>query len=307
MKTEKTLASHNPELIQEWHPNLNGDKTPYNTSYGSSYKAWWILHYKDIRTGKEFCFEWQAAVYHRSKGEKCPYLSGKKIYAGFNDFATICPELSVQFHPVKNNGLTANDIFAFSNKKYWWLYSYDDIDTGEHFDFEWEATPASRIANKGCPFLSNQRVWKGFNDLKTRFPRIASEWNYKKNKKKPEDYMPNSKEKVWWIYSYDEPSTGKHFDFEWEARITHRVQDNGGCPFLSNNAVWTGYNDLATKRPDLVNEWDYKKNNKVTPTTITLYSNKKRWWICPKCNNSWYTSPAKRAMGQECKCGNSFF
>lgn len=304
MEKERTLAYHNPELIKEWHPTLNKDKTPYNTTCGSGYKAWWILRYYDAQTGKIFDFEWQAAVYHRSKGEKCPYLAGKKVYTGFNDFATICPELKKQVHPEKNKGLKSTDILAFSNKKIWWLYLYNDSNTGKHFDFEWEATPASRIANSGCPFLSNQRIWSGFNDLKTRYPRIAFEWNYKKNKKKPEEYMPNSREKVWWIYSYDDPDTGKHFDFEWEARITNRVQDDSGCPFFSNNAVWKGFNDLATKRPDLAAEWDYEKNGNVTPDMITLFSNKKRWWTCPACGKTWYTSPAKRAYGQKCKCFN---
>lgn len=302
MKIERTLAYHNPELVSEWHPTLNLDKTPYNISFGSGYKAWWILRYYDSKTDKVFIFEWQAAVYHRSKGEGCPYLAGKKVYAGFNDFATICPELKDQVHPEKNHGLQATDIFAYSNKKIWWLYPYDDLDMCKHFDFEWEASPASRINSKGCPFIANQRIWPGYNDLKTKFPQLASEWNYKRNKKNPDEYMPNSREKVWWLYSYDDSESGKHFDFEWEARITNRVQDVGGCPFLSNNAVWPGFNDLSTKRPDLAEEWNYEKNGNVTPDKITLFSNKKRWWKCRWCGKSWYASPAKRASGQECKC-----
>lgn len=302
MKDTRTLANYCPELIKEWHPTKNGDKTPYNISYGSGYKAWWILSYDDPRTGKGFQFEWQSAVYHRSKGEGCPFLASKKVYPGFNDLATICPELINQVHLTKNGNLTASDIIAYSNKKIWWMFSYNDPKTNKHFDFEWEATPASRIASPGCPFLSNQRLWKGFNDLKTKYPRIASEWNHKLNEKEPEDYMPNSREKVWWLFPYDDPISGNHYDFVWEARITNRVQDNSGCPYLSNNAVWKGFNDLASKRPDLAEEWDYEKNKKILPDSITLYSNKKRWWKCQRCGKSWYASPAKRANGQECKC-----
>ena len=44
------------------------------------------------------------------------------------------------------------------------------------------------------------------------------------------------------------------------------------------------------------------KKNKIKPNEVTLYSNKKRWWICPKCDKSWFASPAKRANGQECSC-----
>lgn len=299
------LAEKCPELVQEWHPIKNGKKTPYNVSYGSGYMAWWILEHKEDRSGKVFVFEWQATVYHRSEGEGCPYLTGKRVYPGFNDLASICPELIDQVHPIKNDGLTATNIFAFSNKKIWWLYPYDDPITGNHFDFEWEATVASRVRGNGCPYISNQSLWKGFNDFKTRFPRLALEWNYKRNKKRPEDYMPNSREKVWWLYPYDDPDTGKHYDFEWEARITNRVQDDSGCPFLSNNAVFKGFNDLATKRPDLADEWDCDKN-RIRPDEVTLFSNKKRWWICPICGNKWYAAPAKRASGQECSCRTGF-
>lgn len=304
MKNADLLAYKCPKLITEWHPTRNGDKTPYNISYGSGYKAWWILLYEDPRTGKSFKFEWQSAVYHRSKGEGCPFLVGKKIYPGFNDLATVCPELINQVHPTKNGEITAMDIAAYSNKKIWWLFPYDDARTNQHFEFEWEASSASRIKNRGCPFLSNQRLWRGFNDLKTRYPRIASEWNYELNENGPEDYMPNSREKVWWLFPYDDSISGKHYDFKWEARITNRVQDNSGCPYLSNNAVWKDFNDLASKRPDLAKEWDNKKNKNILPDSITLYSNKKRWWRCQKCGESWYASPAKRANGQECKCTN---
>lgn len=295
------VADKCPELINQWHPTLNGEHTPYNTSYGSGYQAWWILEYYDDRTGNSFVFEWPAAVYHRTKGEGCPYLTGKKVYPGFNDLATICPSIAEQVHPVLNGGLTACDIFAFSNKKIWWIYPYDDPISGKHYDFEWEAEVASRVNGNGCPFISNQRLWKGYNDFATRYPKLAEQWNYSLNKKRPEDYMPNSKEEVWWIYPYDDPVSGKHFDFEWKARITNRVQDNGGCPFLSGNAVWVGYNDLPSKRQDLADQWDYKKN-RVKPTEVSLFSNTKRWWVCPECQNSWYASPAKRAAGQECKC-----
>jgi hypothetical protein len=297
----KTLANRHPELVKEWHPTRNGDRTPENVTFGSSYKAWWTQKYKDLRSGNIFTFEWQAAVYHRSKGQGCPYIAGKKVYPGFNDFATICPELKDQVHPTKNKGKTAIDIIAYSNIKIWWLYPYDDPDTGKHFDFEWKASPAARINIKSCPFLSNQRVWSGFNDLKTKFPRIAAEWHYELNEKNPEDYAPNSKEKVWWIFPYDDSDTGKHFDFVWQSKITNRVQDDGRCPFLSNNAVFKGFNDLATKRPDLAAQWDNKKNE-CTPDMVTLYSNRKRWWKCPVCGKSWYASPNKRAYGQEHSC-----
>lgn len=228
MKKERTLAYCNPELINEWHPLLNEDKTPYNTSYGSGYKAWWILRYNDARTGNIFEFEWQAAVYHRSAGENCPYLTGKKVYAGFNDIASISPKLKGQVHPQKNNGLSACDIFAFSNKKIWWQYPYDDPKTGKHFDFEWEARITNRVQDDNkCPFLSNNAVWKNFNDLASKRPELADEWDYEKNRgKTPEMFTKSSNKKVWWKCEQGH---------EWRAEICHRTQIGHGCPICAKN------------------------------------------------------------------------
>ena len=43
-----------------------------------------------------------------------------------------------------------------------------------------DASPASRISNSGCPYLSSNRRWPGFNDLKTIAPDLAAQWNYVK-------------------------------------------------------------------------------------------------------------------------------
>lgn len=36
------LAEAAPHLISRWHPTLNDDKTPFNTTEGSPYEAWWV-------------------------------------------------------------------------------------------------------------------------------------------------------------------------------------------------------------------------------------------------------------------------
>ena len=47
-----------------------------------------------------------------------------------------------------------------------------------------------------------------------------------------------------------------------------------------------GVNDLATKHPKLLDEWDFDKNDKISvyPNKIACTSNKKVWW---KCQNYW--------------------
>ena len=171
------------------------------------------------------------------------------------NFAEAYPELAAQWHPTKNGDVTPDVINVKSKKKYWWLMSYDDPETGKHYEFEWQDTVANRVRGAGCPFLAKRAVWPGFNDLATKYPELAAQWHPTKNGDlTPQAIACGSNKKVWWCMPYDDPETGKHFDFEWQSVIQDRVK-GAGCPYLTGNKVWPGFNDLATKCPDVAAEW----------------------------------------------------
>ena len=171
----------------------------------SNKKVWWLQPYDDERIGKHFDFEWQAEIASRVKGAGCPFLTGHKVWKGFNDLVTTHSELATQWHPIKNGDLKPSDVTAGSSKRVWWLQSYDDEKTGRHFGFEWMASINHRVCGAGCPYLSGKAVWKGFNDLETYCGEngrldILSWWDYEKNGGlKPSDVTAGSGKKVWWI------------------------------------------------------------------------------------------------------------
>ena len=275
------LATINPELAKEWHPTKNGNLLPENVTSGTAKKVWWLLPYDDPATGKHFDFEWQATINSRSSGNKCPFLSNKAVWKGYNDLATLNPNLAREWHPTKNGNLLPSQVSRGSHKNVWWQLPYDDPKTGKHFVFEWQAIIKDRDSGNGCPILSGKVVWRGFNDLATINPMLASEWHPTKNGSlKPEGITAWSNKRVWWYLPYDDPNTGKHFDFEWQSSINCRSQGIG-CPYLSGHAVWSGFNDLATTHPTLVKEWHPKRNNNITPQSVTAMSDKKVWWLLP--------------------------
>ncbi|MDE6335654.1 MAG: hypothetical protein K2L34_03690 [Muribaculaceae bacterium] len=57
---------------------------------------------------------------------------------------------------------------------------------------------------------------------------------------------------------------------------------------------------LAEVFPELAAQWDYEKNGNLTPEIVSYGSNKKVWWICPKCGQSYQkkignrTAPSKK-------------
>ena len=204
------------------------------------------------------------------------------------------PELCKYWNYDRNGLLTPDKVPAGSSKRVWWK-----CEKGH----EWQAIISSRTEKSGCPFCLNQKVLEGFNDLKTTHPDLIIEWNYKKNKIKPEEITYGSNKKVWWVC--------KKCNHDWAAIVNSRVRGNG-CPNcmkekISNSQKATGlkkYGSLQKNYPELLREWDYNKNKELDPDKITSSAKYKVWWKCTKCGNEWKAWVADRTQGKGCpECG----
>lgn len=159
------------------------------------------------------------------------------------------PEQMAQWNYEKNNKLNLfpEQISASSSKKVWWKCPV--------CQYEWEKSPNNKTYGKGCPVCANKIIIPGYNDLKTKFPNIAKEWNYNRNQdKKPENYAPFSTQKVWWLCE---------FGHEWETKICNRTNRNRGCP-ICNATFKTSFPEqaiyfyLLKLFPDAINRYSYK-------------------------------------------------
>lgn len=121
-------------------------------------------------------------------------------------------------------------------------------------------------------------------------PNLIAEWNYEKNiDLDPSKLTLGSGKKVWWICNK------KH---AWIARIDHR-NNGSGCPYCSGRIVTITENDLQTVNPTLALEWNYDKNNGLTPFDVLPSSNKKVWWKCSN-GHEWQATIARRNQGNGC-------
>ena len=196
------LATVNPILASEWHPNKNGESLPSTVAASTNKKAWWI--------GK--CgHEWEASIVSRNAGRGCPYCASQKILVGFNDLETLNPSLAREWHSTYNGALTPRDVMPGSNRKVWW-----QCRNGH----EWQNSINIRNRGNGCPYCANQLVLRGYNDLQTLNPTLAKQWHPTLNgDSKPFDFMPGSNKKAWWICD------NGHV---WEAVISSRNK-GAGC------------------------------------------------------------------------------
>lgn len=258
------LASLYPDVAAEWDNEKNGDLTPQQVTGSSHTKAWWRC---DL--GHSWYAEIGSRTKNNGKGNGCPYCGNRKVLAGFNDLATIDPELSKWWHPTKNEPTSTSDVLASSTHKYWWQCA----DNTKH---AWKASPFERRRGSGCPYCKNRVVLTGETDLESLYPGLAKEWHPKKNSGvSPNNTLATSKKEVWWLCSRNP----KH---EWFISPASRVRGNTSCPFCAGKRVIAGDNDLATLLPEIAAEWHPSMNGSLTPDAVPVSSTARVWWLCPK-------------------------
>ena len=262
------LASLYPALAQEWHPNKNGGLLPTDVVAGTERKIWWQCKYGH---------EWQATIYNRIKGQNCPYCANRKVLTGYNDLATVYPQIAAEWHPTKNGLLLPLDVIAGSGKKVWWICKEGH---------EWLATVVSRTKGNNCPYCSNKKLLKGYNDLATVYPQIAAEWHPTKNGDLlPSEVNAGSEKKVWWLCKNGH---------EWQSPIIRRRHH--GCPYCSGRNAVSGVNDILSQNVLLATEWNREKNG-IDSSKVSIRSGRVYWWKCSKCGYEWQASPHNRTNG----------
>lgn len=162
-----------------------------------------------------------------------------------------------------------SDVGYGSSGKVWWVCS---------LGHEWMASPnkMTQRTTEGCPFCAGQQVLTGYNDLQTKDPEVAEEWNIIKNGKlHPTDVAVSSNQIVWWRCRRGH---------EYRASVNDRTRKGRkrGCPYCANKRLLKGFNDLATVCPEVIKEWNYEKNEDLTPWNCLPSTHQRVWWRCEK-------------------------
>jgi hypothetical protein len=193
---------------------------------------------------------WKAVIYERAqRNSGCPYCKNTKVLPGFNDLLKKYPKIAkeaIGWDPaVVNPG---------SHKKMKWRCKKGHI---------WEMPIVARTGqNQGCSVCANKKIVSGVNDLASMFPEIAKQadgWN-------PSQIGSGSKKIVKWKCKEGH---------RWKTDVASMTARNHLCPYCSNHNLLSGFNDLATKFPELAKE-SYGWN----PTTVHPGEITKKTWRC---------------------------
>jgi very-short-patch-repair endonuclease/DNA-directed RNA polymerase subunit RPC12/RpoP len=259
------FASQYPELLKEWDYEAN-TLSPDSIVFGDTHPTHWKCRLRHT---------WKSNCRARVDGKGCAFCAGAKIWTGYNDFATKYPDL-VKYYDSNKNLKSANEIASQSGSvKFLWI-----CELGHSF----AASTSALTRKKGikCSICSNRELLVGFNDLKTKYPNLAAEFDTKANGITPDQVKFNlGLVKFYW--------TCKN-GHTWLAALQNRVRLGVECGICSHKIFLKGYNDLATLRPDLAEElYESDVNAEDIPFGNPAVYN----WICSK-GHIWPASVAQR-------------
>ena len=229
------------------HPQIAKEASGWNPSQyfaGSPTKKMW-----ECAKGHLF----QASIVNRTSHESgCPVCDGKSVLTGFNDLATKFPIIALEAE-----GWDPSIVSAGTHQKKNWKCKKGHI---------YEASIAHRTSrdSRGCSVCAGKQILKGFNDLASKFPAIASE---------ADGWDPNL------------VTSGVDTKMNWKCPLGHqysasvgsRTNLKTGCPICANMQLLSGFNDLLTKFP-LIAEEAFGWN----PTEVLSGSKIKMNWKCSK-------------------------
>jgi hypothetical protein len=298
MRKIKNLEIAYPNLLMEWHPTKNGDLKLSNFSKGSSQKIWWKCKEGHV---------WESSIVNRCKPRGCPKCrvqeqSTKFISAEHDIFflKNLNPEFYEEFDITKNKNIKKEKITIGDKRKFWWLCS--------KCGFSWLSKISARRRRghtncKICMYKLKEKNILSFNEdyvgkivdknksFGFIYPELAKEWHTEKNGyATPFDFGVLSNIKVWW------KCKNNH---EWETKISNRTKtvarnQKSHCPECKGR-VLKEYNTLAKINERVSLEWDYSRNEGLSPNNIKYNSNKLIWWKC-KFKHEWQTKVYHRTI-----------
>lgn len=249
------MATTHPDLAKEFDLEKNFPLTPQTINSGTRKVLWWLCpkgHSYDVD-----------GMHRVTQGAGCPYCSNKRILAGFNDMATLAPQLLSHFHYEKNHPRTPENLAYRTNYKLWWICE---------LGHEYQAKPGNRLqeGGLGCPVCSTHQILAGFNDLATTHPHIAREWHPSKNQKTPQEVAGGTNKKAWWLCPEGH---------EWYAYINLRTRGRN-CPRCSKGGFdntkpgwfYLIENDLLRSRKVGISNHETKRLNEYQMGWVLLSS-----------------------------------
>ncbi len=260
IKGENDIETTHPEILDSWDYEKNADINPSDFMAGSNRKVWWKC---------PLGHTWKASVSKRTNGTGCPHC--------YFEYGTSFPEQAILYYLSKVTTVE-------SRKKI----------EGQEIDI----------------FLPDYKV--GFEYDGSYYHE--NEKSRLKEKKKNE-IIKNNNIKLYHIKESNKNLIDKENnviyciidrDYIYLEHVIKCIQGLLNITIDGVNIqkdqinIYNQYvkiikdNNFTIYYPELLDEWDYERNDGLLPESLSVGSNKKVWWKCKKCGSSFTTSIGRK-------------
>lgn len=277
-KGNGSLAERRPTLAAQWHPTRNGDLLPTAVSATSGKKVWWRC---------EYGHEWEAFINNRVRAPGCPkcILWGTSV-----EEIRLRHELIAAGVPIDGTG----QVRAANGK----LFSCDVVSSAWNIVIEFDGNrfhslPSSREKDQRKTHLLTESGWTvirvrealaTIGDHDVVVPLLSDELTRAKTVLNRLRELGHVAAKYQNYMKAISPQGSSGANAEAKRRLER---------------------SLATEAPAVAAEWDFARNEGLTPADVTSGSGQKVWWLCSDCGFSWQAAVRSRARnGHGCPdCG----
>lgn len=254
------LATTHPDLAAQL---LDVDPT---TVYGGGVKV-----YRWRCPNHEEPFE--QSMGSRIRGYGCGICAGKQVLAGYNDLATTHPHLAAELVGTDPTTVRATTVTMLL----WRCPNHEE---------PFPMTGFNRVKGLNCSYCRGLRVKAGVNDMATTHPQLAAELVGD-----PTTVLAGTNRTLLWRC----PNHQEPFPSSGVARV-----NGAGCGYCDGKRLLVGFNDLATRRPDLAAELV------GDPTSVISGTRKVLTWRCSLGHEYEMNADARVSAGRGCPyCANS--
>lgn len=266
IKGENDIATTHSEILDSWDYEKNKELNPRDFMAGSNRKVWWKC---------PLGHTWKASVSKRTNGTGCPHC--------YFEYGTSFPEQAILYYLSKVTTVESRkkiegqeiDIFL------------PDYKTGFEYDGSYyHENEKGRLKEK-----KKNEIIKNNN---------ITLYHIKESNKKLIDKKNNI------IYCIIDR------DYIYLEQVIKYIQELLNIIIEGVNIqkdqinIYNQYvksikdNNFTIYYPELLDEWDYERNNGLLPESLSIGSNKKVWWKCKKCGSSFTTSIGRKIEYSNC-------
>jgi hypothetical protein len=261
---DNNLAVTHPQIASEWHPTKN-KKTPFEVTYGSQQKVWW-------KCGRGH--EWQMHVKDRTgQNQGCPkckqgFQSSIPEQGIFMYVKRVFPDAVNRY---KVNGQVEVDIYIPSLQlaiEYdGWVYHQGkkQKDCQKYEYLKEQGIHLIRIIE-----FEKKRKIKPQREHPYTFIH-AFDKHYSK------EYFLSLDLAIWYIFNFIQ----NNLDFRLHSNINIDTYSERTAIY-GQVSITTLENSLAYCHPDLMKEWNYEKNEGLSPYEVPRGAKQSVWWRCKK-------------------------